>query len=106
MIKLELLLRKAGAEPGLDPALRALLEAQGLSVSGAGRATVSASIAEADFVRLFGAAPAIRAGYAAGPLSAPGLPVPAALADAISLITVACPAARRGPARNATNVTN
>ena len=103
MIKLELLLRKAGAEPGLDPALRALLEAQGLSVSGAGRATVSASIAEADFARLFGAPPAIRAGYAAGPIGAPSLTVPAALAEAISLITIAWPRAPRGPAPTATD---
>jgi hypothetical protein len=87
MIKLQLLLRHPGAEPELDPALRAQLEALGLTLTGTGRATLSATMQEADFARLFGAPP--QPVLAAAPLAAPDLPVPPALMDAVSLITVA-----------------
>lgn len=89
MIKLQLLLRHPGAEPELDPALRAQLEALGFAITGCGRASVSASVSEDDFARLFGPPQPVKAGFAAGPLAAPGLPVPPALDDAIALITVA-----------------
>ncbi|MEO7581101.1 MAG: hypothetical protein ABIT83_26140 [Massilia sp.] len=89
MIKLQLLLRHPGAEPELDPALRALLESHGLAVTCSGRASVSATVPEADFARLFGPPPALSAGFAESPLAAPALPVPPALQDAISLITIA-----------------
>ena len=78
MIKLHLLLRHPGAEPGIDEALRAALAAHGLQVTGCGRASVSAQMAPDDFARLFGAAPDVDS-----------LPVPAALQDAVTLI--ACP---------------
>ena len=91
MIKLQMLLRRPGADPELDPALRALLEANGLTVTGCGRASVSATVSDQDFARLFGPAPALKAGFAAQPVSAAAgeMTVPAALLDAISLITVA-----------------
>ena len=89
MIKLQLLLRHPGAEPELDPALRSLLEAHGLAVTCAGRASVSANVSEADFAHLFGPPPVVNAGFAASPLATPDLPVPPALSDAISLITIA-----------------
>ena len=89
MIKLQLLLRHPGAEPELDPALRARLEALGFTVTCAGRASVSATLSEADFARLFGPPPPLQAGFAAGPLAAPDLPVPPALSDAVTLITIA-----------------
>lgn len=91
MIKLQMLLRRPGANPGLDPALRALLEANGLTITGCGRASVSATMSEQDFARLFGPPPALKAGFAAGPVAAaaPELAVPPALLDAVSLITVA-----------------
>ena len=89
MIKLQLLLRYPGAEPELAPALRSLLESHGLTVTCAGRATVSASVSEADFARLFGPPPPVHAGFAASPAATPDLPVPPALADAISLIAIA-----------------
>lgn len=87
MIKLQLLLRRPGAEPELDPGLRAQLEALGLTITGTGRATLSATMQEADFARLFGVPP--QAVPAAGPLAGPELTVPPALTDAVSLITVA-----------------
>lgn len=89
MIKLQLLLRQPSAEPELDPALRAQLEALGLTITGIGRASLSASVSEDDFARLFGPPRPVNAGFAAGPLTAPDLPVPPALAHAISLITIA-----------------
>lgn len=89
MIKLQLLLRRPSLEAELDPALRALIERLGMRVTGAGRASVSAEIAEPDFAKLFGPPPAVRAGFAPSPLAAPALPVPAPLSDAVSLITVA-----------------
>ena len=89
MIKLQLLLRHPGTEPELDLALRTLLESFGLAITCTGRASVSATVSEADFTRLFGPPPPVKAGFAAGPLAAPALPVPPALDDAISLITVA-----------------
>ncbi len=89
MIKLQLLLRHPGAEPELDPALRALLEAHGLTITCTGRASVSATLSDDDFTRLFGPPPPVVAGFAADPLAAPTLPVPPALLDAISLITIA-----------------
>jgi hypothetical protein len=89
MIKLQLLLRHPGAEPELDPALCALLASHGLTVTCAGRASVSATVSEPDFARLFGPPPPMRAGFAAGALTAPALAVPPALLDAISLITIA-----------------
>lgn len=89
MIKLQLLLRHPGADPELDPALRAQLEALGLAVTGCGRASVSATVSEDDFARLFGPPGPMKAGYAASALATPELPVPPALQGAISLITVA-----------------
>jgi hypothetical protein len=89
MIKLQLLLRHPGADPELAPALQARLEALGLCITCCGRATISATIDEQAFERLFGPPPPIRAGFAANTLAAPELPVPAALQDAVSLITIA-----------------
>ena len=89
MIKLQLLLRHPGAEPELDPALRAQLEALGFTVTCAGRASVSATVSEAGFARLFGPPPPLQAGFAAGPLAPPELPVPPSLANAVTLITIA-----------------
>ena len=89
MIKLQLLLRHPCAEPGLDPALRAQLEALGFAITACGRASVSANVSEDDFARLFGPPLPVKAGFAAGPLAAPSLPVPPALSDAITLIAVA-----------------
>lgn len=89
MIKLQLLLRHPGAEPELDPDLRAQLEALGLAVTGCGRASLSANVSEDDFTRLFGPPGPLSGGFAAGLLATPALPVPPALQGAISLITVA-----------------
>lgn len=92
MIKLQMLLRRPGADPELDPALRTLLEANGLTITGCGRASVSATVSDQDFARLFGPAPAIKAGFAAQSAAATAageLTVPPALLDAISLISVA-----------------
>lgn len=89
MIKLQLLLRHPGAEPELDPALRAQLEALGLTITGCGRASVSATVSEDDFARLFGPPGPVQAGFAASALAAPELPVPPQLLEAICLITVA-----------------
>lgn len=79
MIKLQLLLRNRGAEPELSASLRAALETLAMHVDGAGRASVSVHMAPADYARLFGQPP----------LESSELPIPAALADAVSLITVA-----------------
>lgn len=89
MIKLQLLLRHPGPGFELDPALRARLEAHGMAVTGAGRATLSAQIGQADFERLFDCQPTHASGFATGPLAAPGLRVPPDLLDTISLITIA-----------------
>jgi hypothetical protein len=78
MIKLQLLLRHPSTEPAIDAALQADLEALGLEVTGYGRATVSAQITPEAFTGLFGTAPDLSA-----------LPVPASLADRITLITSA-----------------
>lgn len=88
MIKLQLLLRHPGAEPRLDPGLCAQLEALGLTVTGTGRASLSATMQEDDFTRLFALAPP-RPALAAAALAAPELTVPPALRDAVSLITIA-----------------
>ncbi|MEJ7808705.1 MAG: hypothetical protein WKG03_22640 [Telluria sp.] len=77
MIKLQLLLRRPSPDIALDPAVRVVLEAHGLVVTGSGRASVTAQMSEAAFERLFGVPPA------------PDLPLPPGLADAISLITIA-----------------
>lgn len=76
MIKLQLLLRHPGTEPGIDDTLRAALAAHGLQVTGCGRASVSVQMAPDDFARLFGPAP-----------DQDCLPVPAALQEAVTLIT-------------------
>ena len=89
MIKLQLLLRHPGADPEVEPALRALLEEHGLTITGEGRASLSATISEHGFRRLFGPPSRIGLSAAAGPYQSPELAVPAPLADAISLITVA-----------------
>lgn len=78
MIKLQLLLRHPGTEPGIEETLRTALAAHGLQVTGCGRASVSVQIAADDFARLFGDAPDVTA-----------LPVPAGLQDAVTLITSA-----------------
>ena len=88
MIKLQLLLRHPRAEPGADPALRALLAARGMTLTGEGRATLSATVSEEDFRRLFGP-PQIAAGFTAGPYEPLALRVPADLSHAIEQITVA-----------------
>ena len=88
MIKLQLLLRHPRPEPELDPALRAALEQLAIHVDAAGRASVSAHMHAADYARLFGQPP----------LASIELPVPAALADAVSLITVAPPHVATNPA--------
>ncbi len=89
MIKLQLLLRHPGAEPELDPALRTLLATHGVTVTGEGRASLSATISEDDFRRLFGPPSRIALSAAAGPYQSPELAVPPGLADAVSLITIA-----------------
>lgn len=89
MIKLQLLLRHPGAEPEVDPALRALLGAHGIEVTGEGRASVSATVSEADFSRLFGEHGALTGGFAARQSETPALLIPDDLQDAISLITIA-----------------
>lgn len=88
MIKLQLLLRHPRSEPEADPALRALLAEHGITLTGEGRASLSASVTEDAFARLFGA-PKIAASFTARPFEPPALPVPADLAESISLITVA-----------------
>lgn len=87
MIKLQLLLRHISADPGIDPALEALLARHGMTVTGAGRASVSVQIGDAEFAQLFGPMPHLDAGFAA--LDMPALAVPEALAGAISQITIA-----------------
>lgn len=77
MIKLQLLLRRPSPDIALDPAVRAALEAHGFAITGSGRASVSATLGEADFERLFGHLPA-----------SADLPVPPGLRDTISLIAV------------------
>ena len=89
MIKLQLLLRQPAPLPEIDPGLRARLEALGLRVTACGRASISADAEPAVAEQLFGPLPPLQAGFA--PLSAPALPVPPDLADAISLITIAPP---------------
>lgn len=85
MIKLQLLLRHPSAEPKLDADLRARLEQHRFTITGSGRASVSASMGEADFAATFGAHGALQSGFA--PLAAESLPVPPALEPDISLIT-------------------
>ena len=89
MIKLQLLLRHPGAQPEVDPALRSLLETHGVTVTGEGRASLSATISEDGFRRLFGPPSRIALSTAKGPYQSPDLAVPAGLLDAISLITIA-----------------
>jgi hypothetical protein len=89
MIKLQLLLRRLTLTPELEPDLRARLEALGMHVTGVGNASVAAEITPQDFEALFGPPPATHAGSVATPQAAPALPVPHALADAITLITIA-----------------
>ncbi|MES2018742.1 MAG: hypothetical protein V4484_19805 [Pseudomonadota bacterium] len=84
-----MLLRHPSAEPELEGALRSRLESHGLTITCVGRASLSATLPDADFARLFGPPPPLKAGFAADPLATPALPVPAALQDAISLITIA-----------------
>lgn len=89
MIKLQLLLRHPSRDPGLEPALRAQLEALGMVITGAGRASVSATMAQEDFERVFGPPRPNTSGFARDPLAAPDLSVPASLDDAISMISIA-----------------
>ncbi len=77
MIKLQLLLRRPSPDIALDPAVRAALEAHGFAVTASGRATVSANMDREDFARLFGAPPLPT-----------DLPVPPALQEFVSLITL------------------
>ncbi len=76
MIKLQLLLRRPSLDIALDPAVRAALEAHGMTVTGSGRASVTAQMTEDGFERLFGMQPS------------QDLPLPPGLADAVSLITI------------------
>lgn len=89
MIKLQLLLRQPGDNPEVDPALRAQLAALGVAITGEGRASLSATISEDDFRRLFGPPRALTTAFAGGPFDSPELPVPAGLLDTISNITIA-----------------
>jgi hypothetical protein len=89
MIKLQLLLRHPGQLPAIDAGLGAVLAAHGMRVTGAGRASISADISDGDFTQLFGLAADVRSGFARAVQATPSLPVPADLAGAISLITVA-----------------
>lgn len=91
MIKLQLLLRQPGAQPELDPALRARLQEHGLRVTGEGRASLSTEISEDDFRRYFGPPRPLTTGFAGGPYESPELKIPPGLLDAISAITVAPP---------------
>ena len=92
MIKLQLLLRRPRSEPKLDAPLRARIEQHGINVTGSGRASISAAMTEDAFAHLFGAHGSLQSGYAS--LSEPPLPVPPALQEEISLITLV---PRHGP---------
>jgi len=87
MIKLQLLLRHPSAEPGIDPTLGELLAQHGMTVTGVGRASLSAQMTQTAFDELFGPMPHLADGFA--PLPAPELPLPSGLVDAISQITIA-----------------
>lgn len=89
MIKLQLLLSRPSAQAQLDPALRGQLEALGMHVTGCGFASVSAEIAPDLYQQLFGPPPPLQAGCVSSPQAAPTLPVPAPLADAVRLVTIA-----------------
>ncbi len=90
MIKLALLLRHPTPDAALDPELRAALEGCGLLVTGCGRASVTVQAPAAVCASLFGPQ------HALDPNAT--LPVPAPLAPAISLITIAPRHAPPGPA--------
>lgn len=89
MIKLQLLLRQPGATPEVDPALRAQLESLGLTITGEGRASLSATVSENDFRRLFGPPRPLTAAFAGRPYESPELTIPDSVSGAISHITVA-----------------
>lgn len=88
MIKLQLLLHRPQCSPELDPALRRRIEAFGMRITAVGLATISAEMTLADYQQLFGPAPPTVAGCVSAS-TAPTLPVPHELADAITLITIA-----------------
>lgn len=85
MIKLQLLLRHPSPEPALDAGLRARLEQHRFTITGSGRASISATMSESDFAATFGEHGSLQSGFA--PLSASPLPIPPALEPDISLIT-------------------
>ncbi len=87
MIKLQLLLCQAAQQPDIEPDLRARLEAHGLHVTACGRATVTVEATAAVAESLFGPLPPLQSGFAL--LSAPDLPVPGDLTDAIRAISIA-----------------
>jgi hypothetical protein len=87
MVKLQFLLRHPRADPGVDPDLQDALSELGITVTGAGRASVSAHMEDTRFEQLFGALPHSGAGFA--PLSMPELAIPPSLAGAITQITIA-----------------
>jgi hypothetical protein len=89
MIKLQLLLRHPAQRPEIDPGLRARLDALGLHVTASGRASISVEASAADAEQLFGPLAVQASGFAPSLAATPDLPVPTALADAISLITIA-----------------
>ncbi len=97
MIKLQFLLCHPSLVPEADPGLRARLAAHGITVTEAGRASLSATVGEKEFECMFGP-PQSEASTTARPFDPPALPVPADLADAISLITVAPRHTRMSPA--------
>ena len=87
MIKLELLLRLPCADPGVSPALASVLSGLGMAVTAAGRASVSVQMDETDFIDCFGPMPSRATSLAA--CDAAALPIPGALAESVSLVTLA-----------------
>lgn len=91
MIKLQLLLHRPQCSAELESSLRERIEALGMRITGVGLATVSAEMTHEDYELLFGMPPplSVSAGCMHSAPAAPTLPVPAELADAITLITIA-----------------
>ena len=87
MIKLQLLLRMPCAQPGVSPALAAALGKLGMAITGTGRASVSVQMDDTDFTDCFGRLTPGDPGL--GGCDAADLSVPSALADSISLVTLA-----------------
>lgn len=87
-VKLQLLLTKEGARPENVQRLERELGENSLRLTGRGAATVSAIIADTDFVRVFGRdAPAVQAGFATS-FNEPNLSVPESMKDLVAEITL------------------